>query len=118
MTCPLCTAIRDGLPITPDIPLPCRARPTSHEPDVADPFHGAVFDPPPGQRDFDPALVAALQQHQESTTPAERAAAYAAHVDAAVAFTTALTQAVMKPDAPAPSPLTEHPLDALTRKDT
>lgn len=117
MSCPLCAAIRDGLPVTPDTPLPCRARPDSHEPDPADPFHGAVFSPPPGQRDFDPSLVAALNQYEQSTSPAERVATHAAHLDAAIQFVAA--REVEQTLNPAPSPiLAEHPLDALTRKDT
>jgi hypothetical protein len=109
MPCPLCAAIREGMPVTDDTPLPCRLRPDAHEPDAEDPFHGAVFSPPPGKRDFDESFVEQLRKHQESTTPAERVAAHAAHLQRATAFTASRS----------PSPiLAEHPLDALTRKDT
>jgi hypothetical protein len=69
VTCPLCDAIRAGLPVTDDTPLPCRLRPTSHDPLPDDPFHGAVFDLPPGQKEFDPRVVDALNEHHASTTP-------------------------------------------------
>lgn len=123
MTCPLCDAIRAGLPVTDDTPLPCRLRPTSHHLIPSDPFHGAVFDLPPGQKEFDPEMVRALHEHQTSTTPEERTAAHEAHLDNANAFLRA-----------EPAEAYEqthivtwrefnvtlggaHPLDVLTRKD-
>lgn len=107
MPCDLCAAIAAGMPITADTPLPCRARPDSHEPDPADPFHGAVFTPPTGQRDFDESFVRALSDHQTSTTPAERVAAHAPHVARAKAH----LARVAKPAAI--DSLNPHPLDAL-----
>lgn len=104
MTCPLCDAIRAGLPVTDDTPLPCRLRPTTHDPLPDDPFHGAVFDLPSGQKEFDPRVVEALSAHHASTTPEERTAAYEPHIETA--------REHLKWAA-----LDAHPLDALTRKD-
>jgi hypothetical protein len=84
VTCPLCDAIRAGLPVTDDTPLPCRLRPTSHDPLPDDPFHGAVFDLPPGQKEFDPRVVDALNEHHASTTPEQRVAGHRLHIEAAV----------------------------------
>lgn len=103
MTCRLCAAIAAGLPITDDTPLPCRARPTHHDPLPDDPGHGAVFHAQPGEP-FSQAFVDAIHSHLTRTTPEERVAAHAPHVARATNYLTR-------------NGLSEHPLDALTRKD-
>lgn len=113
MPCPLCDAIRAGLPVTDDTPLPCRLRPTSHNPLPDDPFHGAVFDLPPGQKEFDPRVVDALSAHLASTTPEERVAAHDPHLRKAYQY---VRQRAFGGDV-ALFNVEEHPLDALTRKD-
>jgi len=106
MTCDLCAAIAAGLPITDDTPLPCRLRPTSHVPDPADPFHGAVFRMAKGET-FPHAE--ALQAHVSSTTPSHRVEAHAPHFARARAH---LESIGVRAGAPMPD-LTPHPLDAL-----
>lgn len=104
MSCKLCLAIAAGMPITDDTPLPCRLRPTSHDPLPEDPWHGAVFDPPPGQKTFDEAFIKQLNDHHAATTAEQRVAAHAPHLHAAREHLRARETI---------DSLNPHPLDAL-----